>query len=54
VERATGHGPEEILFFDDLPENIDGARAAGWRAVLIDPDGDPAAQVMTALDKAGL
>ena len=54
VEDATGRRGDEILFFDDLPANVEGARAHGWRAVLIDPDGDPAAQVLTALEEAGL
>jgi FMN phosphatase YigB (HAD superfamily) len=54
VEEQTGHAPGEILFFDDLPPNVDAARARGWRAVLIDPDGDPVAQIVDALDAAGL
>jgi FMN phosphatase YigB (HAD superfamily) len=54
VEAATGHRGDGILFFDDLPENVEGARAVGWRAVLIDPDADPATQVLRALDEAGL
>jgi FMN phosphatase YigB (HAD superfamily) len=54
VEDATGRHGDEILFFDDLPQNVDGARAHGWRAVQIDPAGDPAAQVLEALEEAGL
>jgi len=27
----------EILFFDDLPENVEAARAHGWQAEVIDP-----------------
>jgi glucose-1-phosphatase len=33
VARAIGVNPEEILFFDDLLENVEGARAAGLQAV---------------------
>ena len=29
-----GFPPEEILFVDDSQRNVDGARAAGWQAVL--------------------
>jgi FMN phosphatase YigB (HAD superfamily) len=54
VETATGHAGSSILFFDDLPENVAAAQAVGWRAVLIDPTGDPAAQVLAALDAVGL
>jgi FMN phosphatase YigB (HAD superfamily) len=54
VEAATGRHGREILFFDDLPPNVDAAIAFGWRAVLIDPEGDPARQVLTALDEVGL
>ena len=33
VQSSLGHPPESILFLDDKPENVDGARAAGWQAV---------------------
>ncbi|ADV67502.1 HAD family hydrolase [Deinococcus maricopensis] len=39
---ALGVPPAEILFVDDLPENIEGARAAGLRAQLIDLTGERA------------
>ena len=29
-----GAGPGELLFFDDHPENVEAARAAGWQALL--------------------
>lgn len=32
--RAIGVEPQHILFFDDHQPNVDGARAAGWRAEL--------------------
>jgi HAD superfamily hydrolase (TIGR01509 family) len=33
VEEATGQPAAEHLFLDDLPENVAGARAAGWDAI---------------------
>jgi FMN phosphatase YigB (HAD superfamily) len=48
LEEATGR-PGRVLFFDDLGRNVEGARAAGWEAVLIDPLADPPAQVRAAL-----
>lgn len=49
LERATGYSPAEILFFDDLPDNIAAARARGWQAEQIDPKGDTAAQIAAQL-----
>jgi HAD superfamily hydrolase (TIGR01509 family) len=34
VAARTGHRASEFLFFDDSPENVEGARAAGIQAVL--------------------
>lgn len=48
-ERATGVAGAHILFFDDLPDNIDAARSIGWHAVRIDHTGDTAAQMRAAL-----
>ncbi len=48
-ERATGFQRDEILFFDDLAENIDAAAAHGWRTQRIDPEGDTAGQITTHL-----
>ena len=53
-EQATGYAPAALLFFDDQPKNVDGARAAGWSAELIDPAGDTAAQMLDALDRYGI
>jgi putative hydrolase of the HAD superfamily len=36
VERATGFAPGQIIFFDDLAENVAAARERGWRAHLIE------------------
>ena len=35
VAQRIGMGPAEILFFDDTPENVEGARDAGLQAVLV-------------------
>jgi putative hydrolase of the HAD superfamily len=52
-EAATGVAPQEIVFFDDLAENISAARACGWNAVHIDHTGDTAAQVLAGLRAHG-
>ena len=49
LELSTRHEPARILFFDDLDENIEGARAAGWMGEVIDHRGDTAAQMLDAL-----
>jgi epoxide hydrolase-like predicted phosphatase len=53
-ERAAGAVPGDIVFFDDLAENVDAARACGWDAVLVDHGGDTAAQVLAALRARGV
>lgn len=53
-EQATGFAADRILLFDDLEENIDGARAAGWHARQIDHAGDTAAQMRAHLRDLGL
>ncbi len=44
----------ELLFFDDLEENIEAARACGWRAELIDHEADTTAQMRAALAGHGV
>lgn len=44
----------EILFFDDLEENIAAARSVGWRAVQVDHAGDTASQMAHILREHGL
>lgn len=53
-EHATGFDAGAILFFDDMPENVDAARAAGWRAERIDHTGDTAGQVVGHLAAHGV
>ena len=38
------HGTQ-ILFFDDKPENVEAARAAGWRAERVDQVDEPVGQM---------
>ncbi len=53
-EEATGTRGGEVLFFDDLAENIGTARALGWQGVLVDHTGDTARQVEDTLRAHGL
>jgi glucose-1-phosphatase len=34
IERQTGRKGQEIIYLDDLPKNVAGGAARGWRAVL--------------------
>jgi len=43
-----------LLFFDDLEENVQAARALGWRAELIDHAGDTAGQMWGCLRAHGV
>jgi FMN phosphatase YigB (HAD superfamily) len=47
--RRTGFAPASIIFFDDLADNVNAARAAGWQSHLIDHNADPAAQMRAHL-----
>ena len=40
VTREIGVAPQSVLFFDDLAENVEGARAAGLQAVHVRDFGD--------------
>jgi len=53
-EDLTGVRGTEILFFDDLADNIASARTLGWRAVQIDHTADTAAQIRAALASHGI
>jgi FMN phosphatase YigB (HAD superfamily) len=53
-ERATAHASDEILFFDDLPENVAAARALGWRAERVNPHADTIGQMRQSLRKFGV
>ncbi len=44
VEREAGVAPERIVFFDDLPANVEAARTRGWKAHVITPEESPIEQ----------
>lgn len=52
-ESRSGR-PQDIVFFDDLPENVLAARAAGWTAFEVDPHGDTPSQMRMLLVSVGL
>ena len=52
--ERVGRAPGELLFFDDLPDNVEGARAAGWSSTRIDPAGDTARQIRGHLAAIGV
>lgn len=54
VEQATGIAPQAIVFFDDRPENCQGARDRGWHAHVIAEDGDPVTQMRRHLAEHGV
>lgn len=54
LERHSGAAPAEIVFFDDLPDNVAAARARGWTAVEVRSREDPVAEVRAWLVGAGL
>ncbi len=54
MAARTGHAPGRTLFFDDLPDNVAAARAAGWRAERVDPLGDPATEMAAYLAGHGV
>lgn len=45
---------EQVLFFDDLEENVRAARMAGWRAELVDHAGDTVSQMRAFLARHGV
>lgn len=54
LERSVGWTGASIAFFDDTPENVNAARARGWRAERIDHEGDTARQMADALAGMGV
>jgi putative hydrolase of the HAD superfamily len=50
-EKSTSFAPNQIVFFDDLEENIAGARSRGWHGLGIAPDRDPASQMRDELGR---
>ncbi|MBL8745968.1 MAG: HAD family phosphatase [Phycisphaerae bacterium] len=54
AEQSLAADPADIVFFDDLAENIAAARARGWTAHLIDHADATAAQIESHLTAAGI
>jgi putative hydrolase of the HAD superfamily len=54
LELAGGVAASEIVFFDDLPDNVAAARARGWRAVEVCSREDPVSEMRAWLREAGL
>ncbi|MEO0512317.1 MAG: HAD-IA family hydrolase [Planctomycetota bacterium] len=53
-EAVSGAHGREVLFFDDLAENVKAARARGWRAERVAPDGEPAELISASLRAHGV
>jgi len=53
-ESATQARSCDILYFDDLADNIAAATQAGWRAILIDPHSETVPQIRRALATHGV
>ena len=53
-ERATQARPVDILYFDDIAENVDAATQAGWRAIQIDSHCETVPQIRRALALHGV
>ena len=49
VENVSGKRGNQIVFFDDLRENIEGATRRGWSAHQISTERDPVAQMREVL-----
>lgn len=54
VERTTGTRPEQIVFFDDLADNVEAARARGWTAVLVPRCENPIPLIRSELARLGV
>ncbi len=54
LEQQLGYRGTEIIFFDDMPANVDAALAIGWVGRVIDPLADPAAQINSTLRDHGI
>ncbi len=54
LEERIGFTGGEIIFFDDLPENVAAAREVGWHAHSVDPFGQPAERIAGVLEGLGV
>lgn len=53
-QRLAGCAPRECLFIDDLPANVEGARACGWQGLVYDKPGGLRAQLAALGVTAGV
>jgi glucose-1-phosphatase len=53
-ERETGLAGPDVLFFDDLEENVAAASGLGWRTCRVDHAADPASQIRGELVRLGV
>lgn len=53
-ERELGVPGGGVVFFDDAVANVEGARAVGWEAFLVDPEGDVDGQLREGLRTVGV
>lgn len=53
-EAAAGVKPRDVLYFDDLKENVEAARRRGWRTEIVDHTGDTASQIGEHLRRYGV
>jgi len=54
AEEATGFWGEQVLFFDDKPENVAAARAVNWKAEVVDRADDAVPQIREFLAAHGV
>lgn len=55
VERETGIAPNQIVFFDDVIENVEAAISRGWKAHRVDPRSEnPIPMIRGELARLGL
>lgn len=54
AEEALGASPEQVVFFDDMEENVIAARARGWHAHVIDYARQTVPQMEAVLAELGV
>lgn len=54
AEQQLGYAPDQIVFFDDIKENVEAARDVGWHAHHIDPAASPGDQIGASLREYGI
>lgn len=54
LERETGARPADIVFFDDLAENVEAARRRGWAAHVVPVVENPIPGIRRVLIEAGV